>query len=65
MCSQTFYKIDVLENSAKFIGKRLYQTLLTPTQMFLREFFEILRNTVVTEHLQTAVSDLNSIVLLY
>ena len=65
MCSQTLYKIDILENSAKFIGKRLYQTLLILTQMFSLEFFKIFRNTVFTEHLRMAASDLNSIALLY
>ena len=45
MCSQMFYKIDVPANSVRFIGNRLYQTLLIPRQTFLWEFFEIFRNT--------------------
>ena len=40
MRSQMFYEIDVLEISLKFIGKQLYQTLLTPEQMLFREIFK-------------------------
>ena len=36
MRSEMFYEIDVLEISSKLIGKHLYQTLLTPAQMFFR-----------------------------
>ena len=45
MRSQMFYKIDVPENSAKLTGNRLQQTLLIPTEIFFREFFQIFRNT--------------------
>ena len=34
MQSQMFYKIDVLENCANLTGKRLYQAVLTPKQIF-------------------------------
>ena len=36
---------DILENSAKFTGNRLYQTLLTPAHMFFWGFFKIFWNT--------------------
>ena len=45
MRSPMFYKIDVFENSSKFTGNRLYQTLFTPAQIFFWEIFEIFRNT--------------------
>ena len=60
-----FYNIDVVEISSKFTGKRLYQTLLNPAQMFSREFLKIFRNTFFTERLWTAASDFNSIFLLF
>ena len=67
MRSEMFYKIDVLENSIKFTGKRLHQNLLSPAQMFSWEFFEIFRKAffTITEHLRTAVSDFDSIFLLF
>ena len=47
--------------------KRLYQNPLTPAQMFSWEFFEIFRKAffTITEHLRTAVSDFDSIFLLF
>ena len=65
MYSQMFYKIDVPENPVKFTGNWVYQTLLTPTQIFFWESFEIFRNTFFTEHLRTSASDFNSIFLLF
>ena len=59
-----FYKIDVLEKSAKFTRNCLYQTLLTLAQMFSCEYFEIFRNTFFTSHLLTTASDFNPIFLL-
>ena len=57
-----FYNIDALENSAKFTGKRLYQTLLSPAHMFSWEFFDLgtsfLQNTI-----GTTASDFSSIFL--
>ena len=41
MRSQMFYKIDGPENSAKFIGKHLHQTLLTQAQIITKEFLKI------------------------
>ena len=43
MRSQMFSKIDIPENSAKLPGNHLYQTLLTPAQIFFWEFLEIFR----------------------
>ena len=65
MRSQMFYKIDLIKISVNFIGKRLYKNLWTPAQMFFWEFFEIFRNIFITEHLQTAAFDFNSIFLLF
>ena len=62
---QMFYKIDIPENSAKFTGNHLYQTLLTPPQIFFLEFFEYFRNSFFTEHLWTTASDFNSICILF
>ena len=61
MYLQMFYKIDVPENPAKLTGNWVYQTLLTPTQTFFWESFEIFRNTFFIEHLRTSASDFNSI----
>ena len=61
MYLQMFYKIDVPENPAKLTGNWVYQTLLTPTQIFFWESFEIFRNTFFIEHLRTSASDFNSI----
>ena len=65
MRSQMFYKIDIPGNSTKFTGNCLYQTLLTPAQIFFWEFFEIFRKTFSTEHLRTTDSDFNSIFILF
>ena len=42
MRSQMFYKIDIPENSAKFTGNQLYQTLLTSAQIFFENFLKFL-----------------------
>ena len=63
--SQMFYKIDPLKNPRKFTGKRQYQVLLTPAQMFFWEVFEIFRNAFFIEHLRTTASYFNSIFLLF
>ena len=65
MRSQRFYKTEVGENSAKFTGNCLYQTLLTLAQMSSWEYFEIFRNTFFTELLPTTAFDFNSNFLLF
>ena len=45
MLSQMFYRIDVPENSAKFTGNRLYQTLLTLAQIFFGKCFNFSETT--------------------
>ena len=47
MRSHMFYKIDVSENSSKFTGNRLYQTLVNPTLDNFLKFLgtPFLRNT--------------------
>ena len=65
MRSRMFYKIDVFENSAKFTGNRLYQTVLTPAKSFSWEFFENFRNTFFMEHLWATASYFNLIFLLF
>ena len=44
MRSRMFYKIDVLENSAKFTDNHPHQNILAPAQRFSWEFFENFRN---------------------
>ena len=63
MRSQMFYKIDVPENPAKLTRNCLYQTFLTPTQIFFSKFFAKFRNPFFTEHLRTTASDFNTIFL--
>ena len=60
-----FCKRDVLENSTKFTGKRLSQTLLTSIQILSYELFESLRNIFFTEHLRTTASNFNLIFFLF
>ena len=65
MRSRMFCKINVVENSVKFTGNCLYQTVLTPGQSFSWEFFENVRNTFFMEHLWATASYFNLIFLLF
>ena len=65
-----------LKNFTKFTGKHLCLTLFliklqpsdlqvfkkeTPTQVFSREFCEIFRDTIFTEHLRTTASEIRRV----
>ena len=60
---ELFCKKGVLENYAKFTGKRLWQSLLfnkvagqTLPQVFSCEFCKIFKNTFLTEHFRSTTS---------
>ena len=54
-----YIKKMFFKNFAEFIGKQIYRISFfyqTPTQMLSCEFFEIFKNTLFIEHLQTTAS---------